>query len=428
MNVGSLIGNDKLVRRAAETFRQWMVTQTESPIYDGGANAIRRLDNVITKAQEAQKWTKRFLAGNKPRIQHERDTRHVGILNREVYESIVTNMIPDLVDDIVNNSQIVTSILKTMVDNKIVPLTVQQAIEEIRIITQEWKEVNFRGGVLSLLVKNVCLTDGEADVELGPFRVNLNLNNPMGGLRIVAVDDSYDNENGYSHPHVEDKYLCAGDDGGDTMSSALSTGRLVDYFSTVEAILRTYNGDSPHNKLSEWYDPSHEDQSYCEDCSSWVHNESVFICNYCDNLSCERCLEGNECSRCGEWYCEGCIKNCRECERYLCNKCSIECENCNSIICNTFAISCSDCSDSACSDCISNCDCCGKDFCGDCDDLDETCEKCGYDICKSCKASCNECEEKMCMSCAEQTHCKTCGVSVCEDCDALHDCLLKNVS
>ena len=54
-----------------------------------------------------------------------------------------------------------------------------------------------------------------------------------------------------THPHVKSNKLCAGD-AKILLGEALEDGRLADAFCIIRSVLRIYNRESPHVRLTEW--------------------------------------------------------------------------------------------------------------------------------------------------------------------------------
>jgi len=437
--------NDKLVRRAALKYRDWMISKvTQQPQYRD--RTIREsLSGANDKVVQMQAWANRFLNSTTPRLQQsfwDEDKVHVGILNTNVYRHLAEKLIPEIGHDVVNNIQHALATLKIMTEHKtIIPLSVKDAINEVRIVSEAWEDVKFRNDVLSVLIKDVTLKDDDdVEVALGSFWIHLKVTSPLTGLSIESVN-KIESESGLYHPHVRRNNLCEGE-GEDLMKEALCQGRLEDYFRIVEAILRTYNGASPYEPLSDWYAPEddHENEFYCDGCGEWRSNDESVYCEGCDTQYCECCAGGGTCTECDNWRCDNCSTSCGDCGETICNRCSVVCAECKTSICPACGVQCVTCDDTHCSSCTKSCTgcgnmickscdvscgCCGDSFCEDC--LSETCTECKKDICKSCETTCDECDRTICESCADNT-CKHCGVTVCGSCDKDHSCLLEGIS
>lgn len=420
--------NDKLVHRAAHKYRKWMTTKLQKPPSCDIQRAINhKLCRIIDTSSEMRKWVTRFLDGNIRRIQqdpYKPHAEHVGIVSPDIYRYLAAEIIPDIGKDITSYVETTIAMLKTIGDKSVVtPLSPRQAIEEIRIIHQRWNKVKFRNNILSVLIESITLEDGEEEVYLGNFWIQLGLTDPINGLRIESIDEIKAECSGeYYHPHVEKGELCAGD-GDLLMKEALCQGRLEDYFRLVEAILRTYNDSSPHRTLSEWYEPNHEGEFYCENCDEWREDEEYSSCDKCGHITCSNCDNGvSRCTECGNYYCIECSTSCANCGETVCMDCNIFCNNCEDVHCSSCVTSCkycenyfcsaclgkcASCDDPICESCLSKCDCCEKESCSDC--MGE-CEDCNYDICNNCLITCEHC-----------------GISTCSSCNEKHNCLLVEV-
>lgn len=379
---------ERLIRRAAIKYRQWMVEQSQNPPYTLKETTESRIAFAAEKMRQIQTWSQRFFRGYIPRIQHSlgktglQDVKHIGLLSSKPYENIATIMVPGLKTDIVNHLDTVVQIFKEIAKNKnkIIPLGLRETIEEISVITQTWKTM-FKDNQLSVFIPKVFLSDGEEGVDLGDFWIHLNLTNPIEELTVTSTDE-VSSANNYYHPHISDKELCTGD-GEELMRVALCQGRLEDYFRIVEAILRTYNENSPHEHLREWYNPSHDGEFHCETCDEWRPDESEIWCNGCETQYCENCGSGGcYCAECGEWYCNECITGCTNCDTILCHNCMKSCENCHDNLCSSCTNECTLCQEVFCGTCVMPCDNCGDFVCEEC--LTECCRGCGRKLCSSC--------------------------------------------
>jgi len=417
--------NEKLIRRAAMKYRNWLLSQVQSPIQSSEASVLSSLHRVNSKATQMEIWAKRFFAGSTQRIQQNQwdNEQHMGIVCASAYERIATTLIPDLGLDVIHFTQSATKMLKSLVTKQVViVLSPKEAIDEIRVVVNAWPEVKFKGNILAVRINNVNLKDDSEEVYLGDFWIRINLTCPLNSLRIDSISQ-IKSPDGYTHPHVSDTELCIGA-GGLPSQDALCQGRLEDFFHVVEAVLRTYNENSPHEPLDEWYDPDHEGKFYCEECGEWRLEESRRWCNDCKVEYCEYCYTGGGyCTGCDEWHCDDCNTFCSSCGETLCRRCENTCGGCgdsmcpsclsicavcNDTYCDECKSACVYCGDSVCRNCMTTCGCCGDECCSAC--VDETCEECGKDICKGC-----------------QTTCEHCGTSMCGSCKREHNCLLEGV-
>jgi len=435
--------NDKLMRRAAIKYREWLMAQERSPVQSSRDNILNNIDRAKSKTDQVEKWASRFFKGSAIRIQQSPwDQRvHEGIICPSVYKRIATDMIPELGEDAIYSLKHVLETIKSLAMKKVVIVpSPREAIEEITAITNCWPDVEFKGGTLSVRIDAVSLEDEDEEVDLGDFWIHLDLHRPLDGLRIESI--SYvESENGFTHPHVYGSKLCIGA-GRLPSVDALCQGRLEDYFLIVEAVLRTYNSMSPHEELRQWYNPSHEGKFYCEGCEEYRSEESSCWCEGCQTTTCEYCNEGGGCcTECGEWYCEECSNYCHGCEETLCNHCATGCDGCDENFCsscmgsceacdNKFCkgcteTSCAHCGDTVCESCIATCGCCKEVCCVNC--VEDFCKECVTSICQGCSTTCDECGKVLCETC-EKNSCDECGTKMCETCEGSHTCLLSEIT
>jgi len=434
--------NEKLIRRAAIKYRNWLLSQARSPVNFGKTSVLESLSRVSDKASQMEVWARRFFTGSTQRVQRNKwDTEpHIGIVCASAYERIATTLIPDLGLDVIHSTQSATAMLKSLTTKQVVTvLSPKEAIDEIRVVVNAWPEVEFRGNVLSVRINNVNLDDGTEEVYLGDFWIRINLTCPLDSLRIDSISQ-IESQGGYTHPHVSSTKLCIGA-GGLPSQDALCQGRLEDFFRVVEAVLRTYNDASPHERLSEWYDPDHEGQFYCEGCDEWRSDDSGCWCEGCQYNYCEYCDTcGGCCTECGEWRCGECSTSCHGCQETLCHGCGSTCHGCDNQMCSSCVSGCAICDGTYCDECKSACAYCGDPVCntcmitcGCCEDeccsacVDERCEECSQDICKGCQASCSECDKTVCNRCNDNS-CEHCGTPMCGSCEGEHNCLLEGVT
>jgi len=443
--------NNKLVVRAANHYRKWMQKNSLEPISEFRERIANQIEWLEGSSKTLGRWTKRFMAGMTPRVQVEvgkPSARHIGTPNPGVYAEIANKMVPDLKDRMIHAMNKCESLMQSMVSDEVCqPLGVKEAVQELTIINDAWDEVTYQEGVLSVNIGNVSLDDGNEEIDLGDFILRVNLDSPMGkadhsnsrlvsGLLVEAVEPVY-GSGGICHPHVKDGKLCSGD-GGDIMQLALRQGRLEDYFRIVEAVMNTYNDDSPYEPLSDWYDPDREGQSMCDVCEEWWSDESTFYCSSCSVNMCENCNTVSECQGCSEWYCQECMSGCEGCGESVCTGCISSCSGCNNGYCKGCTTECSQCSNRSCQECSTVCSCddevcqeCRKEccYCGDtyCDECLTICEKCGEYACDECLKNCPSCDKEMCTTCVENS-CDHCGVPMCGLCESDHECLLAEVS
>jgi hypothetical protein len=398
-----------------------MVEQQSVNLNMSASNAIT---NAAIKLEEIKRWYDRFIAGTSPRVQvneWEPSVRHLGIVNPSVYENIATTMIPNIGDSVIEMTRQAMAIIKIMTEKGLVtPLSLKEITEEIRIISNAWKNVKFRDNKLSVLIEDVVLEDENEEVDLGHFWVHIDLTNPYN-ITIESVNE-IQSLGGYYHPHIGDESLCQGK-GEEAITNAICQGRLEDCFRVVESILRTYNDDSPYDKLEKWYEPDHEGEFCCENCREWCPDECGYYCAMCDCNYCENCAEnGDACCVCDQWMCSECGTQCNECGEALCNNCASMCTECEKNYCSSCLSQCTICQEYFCNPCISACSCCNKPICEKCM---ITCGLCEENCCKECLDECHSCQKSICEDC--QTTCEHCGVPMCSSCLEEHGCLLEGI-
>ena len=128
-----------------------------------------------------------------------------------------------------------------------------------------------RGRRLSVVTEPIVL----AGVYLGPFEIRLQWARPTRGdmpaYRVIAKDPHpAEGRDNVTHPHVMDEILCEGE-GRHAVRQALKQGRLLDFFTLVAGILRTYNPESPFVELVLWHGGS------CSDCGAGVNEDSQLL-------------------------------------------------------------------------------------------------------------------------------------------------------
>lgn len=167
-------------------------------------------------------------------------------------------------------------------------------------------------------------------VYLGEFEIQLHVPSLDGTrrgatYRIFALDPhpAASNE-GVTHPHVSDEGLCPGDAGA-AINTALTSGRICDFFNLVKAVLNNYNPDSPYVSLDKWYGVA------CYDCGYIIGGDNTYWCGCCEHDFCEECI--SYCRRCDESTCLGCLENCSVCDEPVCPGCITACPNCGRHLC-----------------------------------------------------------------------------------------------
>ncbi|MFW6061173.1 MAG: hypothetical protein ACOC93_00035 [Planctomycetota bacterium] len=169
------------------------------------------------------------------------------------------------------------------------------------------------------------------EVYLGPFEIQLRLDGLaewMHGriFRIVATDPHpAASDDRVTHPHVSNQQLCPGDAGA-AIETALSEGRICDFFLLVRSILTHYNPDSPFVPLDNWSGMA------CYDCGYVTAPEEMLWCSACERDFCQDCATCCPC--CDEVACLGCLQRCEACEEPVCDSCLASCPACGRPICD----------------------------------------------------------------------------------------------
>jgi hypothetical protein len=163
---------------------------------------------------------------------------------------------------------------------------------------------------------------------LGRYEIALDyerLDEGASCYEILALDGSgsaADDE--VTHPHVRSGTLCEGEAYG-PIRAALSSGRILDFFTVVNRTLHTYNPESAFVSLDRW------DGTPCTDCGTTVGDEDGSSCDRCDDVLCYDC--GGCCTGCDSNVCSGCQSDCPGCDEPFCRRCLSPCSSCNKRYC-----------------------------------------------------------------------------------------------
>ena len=166
-------------------------------------------------------------------------------------------------------------------------------------------------------------------IRLGRFRIELHWNRigQAKAYQVIAQEPHCAfGRDDVTHPHVAGGRLCEGD-GATPLRSALSSGRLLDFFMLVRQILETYNGASPHVALEEW------DGISCTDCGTSQSRDAGGNCDRCDEPLCSDC--SCLCERCDNYLCTNCSAECAECGRRYCLPCLCRPAGASRLLCKT---------------------------------------------------------------------------------------------
>jgi hypothetical protein len=158
--------------------------------------------------------------------------------------------------------------------------------------------------------RSISVTTAPIELEghyLDPFEIHLDWTRLASepDYRVIALEPrpAATREN-VTHPHVMDEILCEGE-GRVAIRQALSHGRLLDFFTLVAQLLRTYNRDSSFVALADW-----EGQT-CSDCGATVDEEDRYTCQACEDDVCNECER--TCNNCDDTFCSDCIVYCAGC-------------------------------------------------------------------------------------------------------------------
>jgi len=203
-------------------------------------------------------------------------------------------------------------------------------VADLQQLKEEFGEecCSFKDHVLAVTTEPIELQG----VYLGPFAIRLDTRRlsgeyPERACLIVALDPQPAGGNpSVTHPHVSDDCLCAGD-AATPIRSALSSGRICDFFLIVRSVLTHYNPDSPYVSLDNW------GGSPCYDCGCRISSDESSWCTTCDHDYCGDC--SSYCHLCMETTCLSCLGDCPVCEEMMCRSCLVTCPHCGKSICKS---------------------------------------------------------------------------------------------
>jgi hypothetical protein len=206
--------------------------------------------------------------------------------------------------------------------------TASEIYGDLVALNDEFEELDFDPKVcrLSITTESIVLEG----IYLGPFEIRLQWARATNGseptYRVIAKDPHpAESRENVTHPHVMDEILCEGD-GKHGIRRALAEGRLLDFFTLVAGVLRTYNPESPFVELALWSGSS------CSDCGALVDEDYSYSCNKCGDTVCGECE--TTCCGCDDYCCSGCIGSCAACEESFCRRCLKPCEACHRHVCS----------------------------------------------------------------------------------------------
>jgi hypothetical protein len=209
---------------------------------------------------------------------------------------------------------------------KAAPLnSVGDVYRDIVALETEFEEIrsDLRARTLAVITESIELEN----VLLGPFEIRLDWKHLAAEpcYRVVALEPNpAATRDDVTHPHVLDEVLCEGH-GRQAIRQALAQGRLLDFFTLVAHVLRTYNPESPFVELASW------DGRACRDCGAVVDEDERFVCQQCGADVCDECYVN--CAGCGDAHCAGCLTPCAVCDDGCCRWCLRACAGCRAWVC-----------------------------------------------------------------------------------------------
>ncbi|HEV3146953.1 MAG TPA: hypothetical protein VGZ47_23900 [Gemmataceae bacterium] len=189
-------------------------------------------------------------------------------------------------------------------------------IDELQQVDLEFGGLEFelRKKYFSVATEPITLEDvylGDFDIRLCWNRLHKNADSLC--FEIVALDPHPASDKpGVTHPHVNDKALCAGD-AAVPIKRALEQGRIADAFCLVRSVLLNYNSGSPYVPLADW------GGQFCFNCSCSMDSEDAVFCEGCNHDFCVDCAD--RCNGCGSMYCQECQERCPTCSKSHCPAC-----------------------------------------------------------------------------------------------------------
>lgn len=207
-------------------------------------------------------------------------------------------------------------------------------IDEFSQIIQEFEGFIFsiEAKLISVITKPITLTDTHGhSVDLGQFEIMLHYlpvrtDRRLYNYKIFALAPYYplmsrrgghsSLEHGYPHPHMHGTRLCEGEAAA-TLTNAIQSSRLCDFFLIINSTLNTYNPHSPFYKLEDW------ELARCVVCGELFSEGLLTKCTYCNELICNTCLPRRTCSICGKHTCgyHTGLRNityCSKCGEFIC--------------------------------------------------------------------------------------------------------------
>jgi hypothetical protein len=203
--------------------------------------------------------------------------------------------------------------------------TFKDVYEDLVALEREFDTVTFcRQSHLLCVTTEPITLEG---VHLGSFEIRLHWQrlSARSKYHVVALEPHpAASRESVTHPHVLDEALCEGE-GHRAIRQALAEGRLLDFFTVVAGILRTYNDESAFVALAVW------EGRNCDDCGALVSDDEWSACHHCGDAVCDECLVS--CGGCGNSHCNSCLVDCRDCQDGYCRNCIQVCGDCRRNTC-----------------------------------------------------------------------------------------------
>jgi hypothetical protein len=204
--------------------------------------------------------------------------------------------------------------------------TPREILADLATLEEEFEE-------LTLDLKERSLSARTEPIELdglylGPFQIVLHWDQiQRRAYEVIATDPCpAEGSEDVVHPHVRDGLLCEGE-GAASIKAALAQGRLLDFFTLVRQILRTYNAESAYVALDRWHGVN------CRDCGFRMPLDEHGNCERCNDPLCSDC--STHCQSCDCYVCSGCSRECAECGYYFCVNCVTRQSGSNRLLCES---------------------------------------------------------------------------------------------
>jgi len=170
------------------------------------------------------------------------------------------------------------------------------------------------------------------DIEFGIYQISISIPELCSDYtcKIIAnaVTPNYPHGDSlHTHPHIRNQEICLGD-GSQAIHNASKDARIVDIYSIIQSILKTYGSD-PFIRMTAWTG------NKCDDCGRYYDVEEEKVCADCNHYYCNQCVDSCcdiETAKCGN--CKSTKYSCDECGVGLCGECVTLCEVCNKVNCN----------------------------------------------------------------------------------------------